>query len=364
MKINPVNPGITISSLKTEIDKTMPELTIKTIKGNKYLYLRDKVRVNSKSLPIQIYIGRLETVAREDVLSKLSELHNLRLTTYLDYRLEHYSFTALDRTRAVDLETLRYFYGLFKELYPDESERYMDAMYLRYVQGTTEIEGNTISLREAQELLEHNTSPAGKKMDEVYEILNFINLRRYLEEYSGDITEKLIRKIHEILVNEVLRNPGDYRNIQVGIEQVDYEPPPAILVPEEMRALIGWYRQNKRHLNPFELAVVLHTKFEMIHPFVDGNGRVGRALMNLILERSGYPTLYLGLEHRSAYLNALAKADDGDYAPIIETLYTIYREQHGRIAEEVRQKLSDGNSRIREENARLVRQFVELKKKV
>lgn len=136
------------------------------------------------------------------------------------------------------------------------------------------------------------------------------------------------------------------------------------LVPDEMRALIGWYRQNKRHLNPFELAVVLHTKFEMIHPFVDGNGRVGRALMNLVLERSGHPTLYLGLEDRAAYLNALAKSDGGDYAPIIETLYTIYREQHGRIADAVGQNLSDGTSRTREENARLVRQFAELKKKV
>jgi len=86
--------------------------------------------------------------------------------------------------------------------------------------------------------------------------------------------------------------------------------------------------------------------------------------MNLVLERSGYPTLYLGLEDRAAYLNALVKADDGDYAPIIEALYTIYREQHGRIAEEVRQKLSGGNSRIEEENARLVRQFARLKKEV
>jgi len=341
----------------------MPNLTVKTIKGNRYLYLKDKVKVNSKSLPLQVYIGRLETVSREDFLSKLSDLHTLRLKTYLDYRLEHYSFTALDKTQASDLETLRYFYGLFKELYPDESERYVDVMYLRYVQGTTAIEGNTISLREAQELLDHKISPAGKKMYEVYEILNFINLRRYLEGYSRDITEALVRKIHEILMNEVLRNPGEYRNIQVGIEQVDYAPPPAILVPEEMRALIGWYRRNKKDQNPFELAVLLHTKFEMIHPFVDGNGRVGRALMNLVLERAGYPTLCLGLEHRSAYLNALVKADDGDYAPIIETLYAIYREQHGRIAEEIRQKLSGGNSRIEEENARVLRQFVELKKK-
>jgi len=363
MEVNQVNPAIAFSPIEAERYKSMPDLTLKTIKGNKYLYLRDKVRVNSKSLPIQIYIGRLEKVSREDLSPKLSGLRTLRLRTYLDYRLEHYSFTALTKPQALDLETLRYLYGLFKEFYPDESERYVDALYLRYVQGTTAIEGNTISLREAQELLEHNISPAGKKMDEVYEFLNFINLRRYLEGYSGDVTEKLLRKIHEILMSEVLRNPGGYRNIQVGIEQVDYAPPPAILVPEEMRALIGWYRQNKGHLNPFELAILLHTQFEMIHPFVDGNGRVGRALMNLVLDRAGYPTLYLGLEHRSTYLNALVKADDGDYRPIIETLYAIYREQHGRIAEEVRQKLSGGNSRIEEENARIVRQFARLKKK-
>jgi len=341
----------------------MPELTIKTIKGNRYLYIRYKVRVNSKSLPLQLYVGRLETASLEGFLSKLPELHGMRLTAYLDYRLNHYSFTVLDRNRACDLETTRYFYGLFKELYPDESDRYMDAMYLRYVQGTTAIEGNTISLREAQELLEHNISPAGKKMDEVYEILNFINLRKYLEGYSGNITETLIRKIHRILMNEVLHNPGEYRNIQVGIERVDYEPPPAILVPDEKRALAAWYRQNRKRLNPFELAVLLHTKFELIHPFVDGNGRVGRALMNVVLERAGYPTLYLGLEHRSAYLNALEKADNGEFAPIVETLYTIYRDQHGRIAEEVRQKIAGGSSRVEEENARLVRQFDTLKKK-
>ena len=82
--------------------------------------------------------------------------------------MEHYAFTALDRTQASDLETLRYYCGLFKEFYPDESERYMDATYLRYVQGTTAIEGNTINFREAQDLLEHNISPAEKRMNDVY----------------------------------------------------------------------------------------------------------------------------------------------------------------------------------------------------
>ena len=342
--------------------RSMVELTVKIIKGNKYLYLRDRVKVNSKSLSVQTYVGRLEKVEPQDFSVKLLDLFSSRLTKYLDYRLEHYTLTVLDRNQATNLESLRYFYDLFEDLYPDESERYQDAMYVRYVQGTTAIEGNTITLREAQELLEHNISPAGKRMDEVYEVLNYITLRKHLSGYTGDITEAFIKKIHEILMNHTLRDPGNYRNIQVGIASVDYQPPPAILVPDEIQNLIRWYRQNRKTLNPFELAILLHTKFEIIHPFVDGNGRVGRALMNFILERSGYPTLYLGREHRVAYLDALVRADDGEFAPIVETLYEFYQNQHGQIAQEVQQKLKDGGSKFRDDVADLLRQYVELKK--
>ncbi len=293
---------------------------------------------------------------------KLLDLFSSRLTKYLDYRLEHYTLTVLDRNKATNLESLRYFYDLFEDLYPDESERYQDAMYVRYVQGTTAIEGNTITFREAQELLEHNISPAGKRMDEVYEVLNYITLGKHLSGYTGDITEAFIKKIHEILMNHILRDPGNYRNIQVGIANVDYQPPPAILVPDEMQNLIRWYRQNRKTLNPFELAILLHTKFEIIHPFVDGNGRVGRALMNFILERSGYPTLYLGREHRAAYLDALVRADGGEFAPIVKTLYEFYQNQHGQIAQEVQQKLKDGGSKFRDDIADLLRQYIVLKK--
>ncbi|MEG3056187.1 MAG: Fic family protein [Methanoculleus sp.] len=340
----------------------MVELTVKIIKGNKYLYLRDRVKVNSKSLSVQTYVGRLEKVEPQDISVKLLDLFSSRLTKYLDYRLEHYTLTVLDRNKATNLESLRYFYDLFEDLYPDESERYQDAMYVRYVQGTTAIEGNTITFREAQELLEHNISPAGKRMDEVYEVLNYITLGKHLSGYTGDITEAFIKKIHEILMNHILRDPGNYRNIQVGIANVDYQPPPAILVPDEMQNLIRWYRQNRKTLNPFELAILLHTKFEIIHPFVDGNGRVGRALMNFILERSGYPTLYLGREHRAAYLDALVRADGGEFAPIVKTLYEFYQNQHGQIAQEVQQKLKDGGSKFRDDIADLLRQYIVLKK--
>lgn len=340
----------------------MPSLSIKTIKGNKYLYLQDRVKVNAKSISIQKYIGRCEKTTIEEVISKISELEDLRLTTYLDYRLNHYQYTILDTTGATALETIRYYYERFREHYPDESRRYRDAMYIRYVQGTTAIEGNTITLREAEELLEHDISPAGKKMEEIYEILNFIALRRYLKDYSGDITETLIKKIHELVLRGILYSPGEYRNIQVGIEKAAFEPPPATLVPDEMKRLIAWYRKNRKTIAPFELAILFHAQFEMIHPFVDGSGRVGRALANVILERAGYPTLYLGPEHRSAYLDALAEADESNSRAIVQTLHAIYCNQHRSITEGMKQQQSQEDYLKREPYAGVIKAFRKLKR--
>ncbi len=340
----------------------MPSLSIKTIKGNKYLYLQDRVKVNAKSISLQKYIGRCEKTTIEEVVSKISELEDLRLITYLNYRLNHYQYTILDTAGATALETIRYYYERFKERYPDESEHCLDAMYLRYVQGTTAIEGNTITLREAEELLEHDILPAGKKMEEVYEIHNFITLRRHLEDYSGDITETLIKKVHELLLRGILHSPGEYRTIQVGIEKAAFEPPPAILVPDEMKRLMAWYRKNRKTLAPFELAILFHAQFERIHPFVDGNGRVGRALATVILERAGYPTLYLGLEHRSAYLDALAEADEGDTRAIVQTLHAIYCNQHRSITEGMKQQQSTEGYPKREPYAGVVKAFRKLKR--
>jgi Fic family protein len=187
-----------------------------------------------------------------------------------------------------------------------------------------------------------------------------VKLRDYLKSYEGDVSEKLIRKMHAILMENLMRTPGDYRQIQVNIEKVDYEPPPAILVPDMMKELISWYRANAKKLHPFELAVLLHTRFELIHPFVDGNGRVGRALLNFILERAGYPTMYLGLSERKEYLDAIRPADDGDFNPIVTMLHATYLNQHSQVTEQVTAAMKERKSTPRIEC--LTKEFVRLKK--
>lgn len=339
----------------------MIKIQIKDIKGNNYLYLSEYSKVNSKSLPILLYVGRIEKIGINSFLDKLHEFTALKLKKILDYRVTHYPATFLDKEYITSLETLRFYYAEFRESYPDEGIRYVDSVFVRYVQGTTAIEGNTISPQEVQELLDHDISPAGKKVSEVYEILNFVRLRDFLLTYAGDISEKLIKKMHSLLMENLMRNPGDYRQIQVGIEKVDYEPPPAIFVPDRMKDLIAWYRKEAKSRHPFELAVELHTRFELVHPFPDGNGRVGRALMNLVLERAGYPALYLDLPHRLQYLDAIKPADDGNLEPIIATLYSIYVDQHEHVVGHVRQKMAEGS--LKREAEALVKEFGRLKKK-
>ncbi|MDO9327031.1 MAG: Fic family protein [Methanoregula sp.] len=338
----------------------MIKLEIKNIKGNNYLYFRERLEVNSKSIAVLLYGGRIDKITLNEFSDKLNEFAVLRLTKYIDYRIGHYHAEFLSSERIAELEKLRYSHAEFTDLYPDESTRYVESVFVRYIQGTTAIEGNTISPQEARELIEHDISPAGKKVSEVYEILNFVKLRNFLATYEGDISEKLIKTIHAILMENLMRTPGDYRQIQVGIEKADYEPPPAILVPELMKVLVTWYKTNKKTLHPFELATLLHTRFELVHPFTDGNGRVGRALMNFILERAGYPTIYLGLSHRKDYLDAIGPADDGDYHQIVIMLCSTYLDQHKEVTDQVMAKMKDNQKNSK--NDTLSKEFFRLKK--
>ena len=338
----------------------MIKLEIKNIKGHNYLYFRERLKVNSKSISVLLYGGRIDKITANEFVDKLSEFTFLRLTKYLDYHVGHHPSEFLDRERITALETLRYYHTEFKDLYPDESTRYVESVFVRYVQGTTAIEGNTISPQEVQELLEHDISPAGKKVSEVYEILNFVKLRDSIKTYEGDISERLIKTMHAILLENLMRTPGDYRQIQIGIEKVDYEPPPALLVPELMKELISWYRAKVIHTHPFELATLLHTRFELIHPFTDGNGRVGRALMNFILERAGYPAMYLGLPQRKDYLDAIKPADDGDYRPIVTMLCSTYLDEHKEVTDHVIAKIKATHKNSKMDYVR--KEFYRLKK--
>ena len=345
---------ITINTMKLEI---------KTIKGHRYLYITDRVKVNAKKRSLTFYIGRLEKTNLETFIKKVSEFELSKLKKYTDYRLKKRRCAFLSTESAEKLEHLAYGYQQLRNCYPDEFKHYQENSFVHYAQGTTAIEGNTITPQQARELFEHDITPSGKKLREIYELSNFRDLESFLGDYNGDVSERLIKQTHSIIERNISEIVGAYRRIQVYLEKADYVPPPPFEVPGLMRELIGWYNTNKKRLHPFELGILLHTKFVTIHPFINGNGRVGRTLLNFVLERNGYPTLILGSEDREGYLNAVREGNDENYEPIITLLYEIYFSQHGRIMEEIIHKIQKGEIEKFPSHDELVKEFIKITEK-
>jgi len=342
----------------------MPKLELKTIKGHKYLYISDKLKVNAKTLAILFYVGRLGKIGIDKFKAKLVEFEKIKLKRYTDYQLKKYRCVLLNEKEATAVEALRYEYQLFANLYPVEFKRYEQAVFVHYAQGTTAIEGNTITRKQAAELFEHSVTPAGKSLREVYELVNFKELEMFIKSYEADISEKLIKKIHAIIMHNLPEaSGGKYRQIQVWIEKGEYVPPPPFEIPTLMKDLIKWYRANKHKLLPLELAIKLHTKIVTIHPFVDGNGRLGRALLNFVLQRNGYPTLYLDLEHREKYLDVVAEGNNEIYKPIIDFMYELYLQQHSEIHVGIRKTNKDSEVEGFPEHERLLMDFSKIEKR-
>lgn len=192
------------------------------------------------------------------------------------------------------------------------------------------IEGNTLTLDETSRLLFDGLVPA-RSLREVNEALNHKRAFDHLLAYRGDITKRLICRLHEIVVKDTLPKElssqvGRYREMQVYIRGVEWIPPKPDAVPKDMKALLEWYAKNKKKLNPVVTAAYFHTAFELVHPFVDGNGRVGRLLLNFILRKNGYPMINLPNRRKRDYYAALHSGQvAGDLRPFVELVVDIYR---------------------------------------
>jgi Fic family protein len=218
------------------------------------------------------------------------------------------------------------------DYYPGELEKFQEVFDVRYIHHTTAIEGNTLTLNETGLVLEKGIAPAKKKLREIHEVENFKNLLKFVKSYKKDISIDFILKLHK----QVMRNidddsAGSFRRTGVFITGSKYEPPPAVVVQEEMDELIKWYNTKKGKMNPFELAGYFHCRFTQIHPFIDGNGRVGRELLNFILRRYGYPSIIIPVESREGYISSLEKANEGDYGPMLIFLIEIMVEDYVKV---------------------------------
>ncbi len=192
---------------------------------------------------------------------------------------------------------------------------------LRWTYHSNAIEGNTLTLKETKIALEGITV-GGKTMREHLEAINHREAICFVEELvaTNDVlTEWQIKAIHQLILKNIDdTHAGTYRKTNVVISGAEHVPPDALSLESEMQLFIQWYRENAEQLHPVELSARVHADFVKIHPFVDGNGRTSRLLMNLELMKKGFPPVILPIDTRLDYYEALDIAHTkNNYEPFL-----------------------------------------------
>jgi Fic family protein len=301
----------------------MTTIKERKIKGKTYLYVSSSASYKGEKKIFEKSIGpkdgdKKELERKREFYSALVEVKREAYLIYLETKNTKFQYLPTGYAYPL-VSTKRQYQRYLSKLYPNDLEKYKEEFEVRYVHNTTAIEGNTLTLRETEMVLDRGITPKTKELREIHEVENYKRLRNYVNTYKGNITLKFMCKLHEFIQRNIDDDgAGCLRRIPVGIKGSRWEPPPAIAVEEELEILIKWYNENKKSMHPLELAGVFHHKYLQIHPFKDGNGRVARELLNFILKRNDYPPIVIPVRRRQEYMESLEMADDGDDIPLLE----------------------------------------------
>lgn len=182
------------------------------------------------------------------------------------------------------------------------------------------IEGNRLTLQETVVVLQEGLDVSGKSLKESLEVKRLgdaFDFLRSLAATDNTIRETDIRNLHSLVMEgEREALPGEYRKTGVIISGSEHRPPEPIEVPSRAAAIVNWLNENMTE-NPILTSTLAHHELAAIHPFVDGNGRVSRLLMNLVLMKWGFPICNIRREDRAEYYEALSFADVGLFDPLV-----------------------------------------------
>ncbi|MGA1820587.1 MAG: Fic family protein [Thermoplasmatota archaeon] len=185
--------------------------------------------------------------------------------------------------------------------------------------GTNAIEGSTINWKEAQSILLDQRTPANRPVRDVLETIQHDAAFRGLPErkrYPIDLVTVL--ELHEGVFRGVLPDAGNWRKVNVRIQGANFTPPRMEKVIPMMEELLKEYqRRDTEGEDVFELGAWFHFTFESIHPFQDGNGRVGRLLLNLHFLKHNWPPIHILPNDRDGYIRALETGHEGDLGPMV-----------------------------------------------
>ena len=205
----------------------------------------------------------------------------------------------------------------FRPLNLAQAENLQEAFDTEYTYDSNRIEGNTLTLMETHLVVNKGLTIGGKRMEEHLEAINHkeaIDFIRDMATKNEDLNEYNLKLIQALVLRGIDRlNAGVYRNVPVYISGSTFVPPQPYMISPMMEGYFEYYEKEKEKIHPVLLASEMHERLVTIHPFIDGNGRTSRLVMNLVLLREGFPLTSISSkpEGRENYYNALQTKQTG-----------------------------------------------------
>ena len=302
---------------------------VKNINGKKYKYA-----VKSFRLPDGT-VKKAETLFNKQTKKDLEKLFDKKKKEYFTrFMLKNYKTDSIfSETEFKKIEEIRINYQkILKNLSKQTKKDLFDRFTANFTYESNALEGNSLTLKDVAIVMFENATIKGKDLREIYETRNSRKVVEGIITNKFKITEKDIIDIHKLLVKDLDVETGykKFPNVILG-KRIKLTPPEK--VKEEMEKLINWFNENKERYHPLKLAALFHGKFEQIHPFEDGNGRVGRFLINIILANAKYPPLIIRKSQRLAYLTTLEKFDKNYSRDLERFILTKFKETYRKFFE-------------------------------
>lgn len=222
-----------------------------------------------------------------------------------------------DPTISNTLDEINELKGALDAIRQYENYRITEALSIEYTFESNRIEGNTLTLHETAMVVNQGLTVSGKSMQEHLEAINHNDAIQYmyhLVERNTVLNERELLTLHNLVLRGIRPDEaGKYRNVQVMIQGSAHMPPPPYMVKKAMEDYFIWYEHNRNHLHPVVLAAEMHERLVTIHPFIDGNGRTSRLIMNVILLQHGFVIANMKGDNssRSIYYSALETVQSG-----------------------------------------------------
>ncbi|MFH1294514.1 MAG: Fic family protein [Candidatus Aenigmatarchaeota archaeon] len=301
--------------------------------GRKYYYLVENVRSNGHWKKIKVYLGSNLAAGRaKELASAKKKILEEKVDSYAKTSDPLLSLVQPSEAKALDEAKRLYAMAIRRMNKSMLRNQYMDFL-ISFTYNTNAIEGSTLSLLDTKFLLEDRIAPDGKTIREINEAQNHKDAFDYMISYEGSLTKSFVLKLHKLLMHSILwKQAGTFRDVHVKLAGVDKILPPPSDIASKFKDLTLWHARNQNRYHPIVSTAYFHYAFESIHPFRDGNGRVGRLIINHMLKKSGFPMIDIKYRDRRTYYGALQSGDDGNLRPLVKMFIGYVVEQARDIA--------------------------------